>query len=143
VRSFISAVVSVMIICVSTASFAEPAAISSVAKDSVDKEVTIAGKTSSFRASTQPKAPNSFFLTDSTGQMRVVIWPDVFDQVKDQTPLKTDGSELEVKGKVAEFRGKIELHVANAADIKPKSPAGASKETTATKTASTTSTLTP
>ena len=142
-RTFISAVVSVMTICLTTASFAEPTPISSIAKNSVDKEVTIAGKASSFRPSTQPKAPNSLFLTDSTGQMRIVIWPDVFDQVKDQTPLKTEGSELEVKGKVAEFRGKLEIHVANAADVKPKSPSGASQETSATKTASTTSTLTP
>jgi DNA/RNA endonuclease YhcR with UshA esterase domain len=142
VRTFITAVASVMTICISAASFAESTSISSIAKNSVDKEVTIAGKTSSFRPSTQPKAPNSFFVTDSTGQIRVAVWPDVFDQLKDQAAVKTEGSELEVKGKVAEFRGKLEIHVGNVADIKPKSTSTASNETSATKTVSTTSTAT-
>ena len=127
-------------LAVNCSAFAFADSVSSVTKDSVGKEVTVTGKTSSFRPSNQPKAPNSFFLTDSTGQIRIVAWPDVFDQIKDRDVLKTDGTEVVVKGKAAEFKSKLELHVGNAADLKLKGPLNSTKSSSTTETQTTTGT---
>jgi DNA/RNA endonuclease YhcR with UshA esterase domain len=125
---------------VTAAGFAQSVAVSSIGQDSVGKQITVAGKTSSFRGSKQPKAPNSFFLNDGTGTIRVVAWPDVFDQIKIKDSLSVDGTEVEAKGKLAEFKGKLEIHVGNAADITLKGGAGAAAVITTNTATATTST---
>jgi DNA/RNA endonuclease YhcR with UshA esterase domain len=90
--------------------------VSEVGKDKVDATVTVKGSVESFRASRSEKAPNSFFLKDATGSIRVAIWPDVFDSIQGKEKI-ANGAGLTVTAKVTEFRDKLELHPAQASDV--------------------------
>jgi len=89
---------------------------SAVTQDKVGQVVELSGTVTSFQPSRSDRAPNSFKLKDDAGTIRVAIWPDVFSQISSRDALK-EGAKVHVKGKVAEFRGAIEIHVNNASDI--------------------------
>jgi DNA/RNA endonuclease YhcR with UshA esterase domain len=91
--------------------------VSEVTRDKLDSMVEISGTVERFSASRSERAPNSFYLKDASGSIRVCIWPDVFEQVASKDALK-NGAQLTVSGRVNEFRGNLEVHVREAADVK-------------------------
>ncbi|MCX7719179.1 MAG: OB-fold nucleic acid binding domain-containing protein [Candidatus Sumerlaeaceae bacterium] len=117
--------VSVFLIAVSLAA-AIP--VSQVTREKMDSTVEISGTVERFTASRSERAPNSFYLKDATGSIRVCIWPDVFSQIASKDALK-NGAQVTVSGKVNEFRGNLEVHVRDAASVQiagaPSASAGA------------------
>lgn len=90
---------------------------SAITQDKVGQVVELQGTVKSFQASRSDRAPNSFKLEDAAGTIRVAIWPDVFSKIPDKEQI-TDGAKVRVKGKVAEFRGALEIHVNSPSDVK-------------------------
>ncbi|MCX7626594.1 MAG: OB-fold nucleic acid binding domain-containing protein [Candidatus Sumerlaeaceae bacterium] len=87
-----------------------------IAQDKVGQVVELQGTVKSFQPSRSERAPNSFKLEDSAGSIRVAIWPDVFSKISQNASLR-DGAKVKVKGKVAEFRGALEIHVNSPSDV--------------------------
>lgn len=98
------------------ASAQEPVSISSLNTASIGQTVVVAGEITEFTASRSERAPNSFQLKDSTGQIRVAIWPDVFGQIANSAELKA-GAKVTVRARASEFRSQVELHVNAAGDV--------------------------
>ncbi|MCX7019036.1 MAG: exodeoxyribonuclease VII large subunit [Candidatus Sumerlaeota bacterium] len=122
------------LICVAALSgrvFCEtPAPISQVTNDKMGKAVTVAGEVVSFQESRKETAPYSFRLQDASGQVRVAIWPDVFNQIADKDKIK-HGAKVTIHGEGALFHNAVEIHVTNAADVivndgKAEAPSAAS-----------------
>ncbi|MGI8908893.1 MAG: exodeoxyribonuclease VII large subunit [Candidatus Sumerlaeaceae bacterium] len=118
-RSFIAAAMSLAVVAAAVpCSGAEAVKTSAVTKDKLGQQVTVEGKTSSFRASRGEKSPSSFMLKDSAGEVRIVIWPDIYGQITGKEALEKDGTQVTIEGEVAEYREKIELHLNNASGVK-------------------------
>lgn len=73
-------------------------------------QVTIQGTITSYRPSWRETAPHSFVLKDSTGNLRVAIWPNVWDKIPFRDRLR-EGEQVTVRVTVAEFRGNLEGHL--------------------------------
>ncbi|MBX7245202.1 MAG: hypothetical protein K1X53_06865 [Candidatus Sumerlaeaceae bacterium] len=97
--------------------FGENTQVGSIKADMVKKNVEVEGTVGSFQAARSEKAPNSFKLKDSSGDIRVCIWSNALDALPNKADLK-DGAKVKVKAEVAEFKGAIELHVNDAKDLK-------------------------
>lgn len=95
---------------------AGPVKTSEITQDKLGQEVELAGTVKSFQASRSERAPNSFKLDDGAGSVRVAIWPDVFSQISAREALR-EGARVKIKGKVAEFRGALEIHVNKPSDV--------------------------
>ncbi len=121
---------------------AESIKTTEVTKDKLGQLVTVEGKTSSFRPSRGERSPNSFFLKDNAGEIRVVIWPDVYKKIANSKSLETEGTSVQLEGEVAEYREKIELHVPDADQVKIGTAGATATPTTVTlsTTAATTTT---
>lgn len=87
-----------------------------ITQDKLGQVVELQGTVKSFQPSRSERAPNSFKLEDSAGSIRVAIWPDVFSKISQNAAIR-DGAKVKVKGKVAEFRGALEIHVNSPNDI--------------------------
>ncbi|MGC8741766.1 MAG: exodeoxyribonuclease VII large subunit [Candidatus Sumerlaeaceae bacterium] len=101
--------------------------VSAITQDKLGQVVELQGTVKGFQASRSDRAPNSFKLEDASGSIRVAIWPDVFAKIANKQAL-TDGAKVRVKGKVAEFRGALEIHVDSPTEIQIE---GASAPSTA------------
>ncbi len=101
-----------------------PIKTSDVTQDKLGQIVTLKGTLKSFQASRSERAPNSFRLDDGAGTIRVAIWPDVFERIPQKSAL-TEGAMVQVKGKVAEFRGNLEIHVNNPNNVTVEGAASA------------------
>ena len=89
------------------------------------ESVNLTGNVISFNASRSATAPNSFMLRDAAGQTRVAVWPDVFGSVVGREGL-VPGAQVSVKGEIAEFKGRAEVHIKDPAGLKiGAAPAGA------------------
>jgi DNA/RNA endonuclease YhcR with UshA esterase domain len=88
-----------------------------ITKDKLGSPVEVEGKVSSFRASKGEKSPNSFMLKDAAGEVRVVIWPKEYADIKGKEGLGKDGTQVKVEGEVAEYKDKIEVHVKNGSGV--------------------------
>lgn len=106
------------LILVATLSSAESSSLTTaqITQDKLGQMVELQGTVRSFQPSRSERAPNSFKLEDSAGSIRVAIWPDVFSKISQNTAIR-DGAKVNVKGKVAEFRGALEIHVNSPNDI--------------------------
>lgn len=79
-------------------------------------EVTIQGTITSYKPSWRETAPHSFVLRDATGNIRVAIWPNVWDRIPFKDQLR-EGQEVTARVTVAEFRGALEGHLDKAQQI--------------------------
>ncbi|MCX7765350.1 MAG: exodeoxyribonuclease VII large subunit [Candidatus Sumerlaeia bacterium] len=86
--------------------------INQITADKINTTVTIKGQITNMVSPTSPKAPYSYYVSDGTESIRVVIWEDVFQKLKNREQLKP-GVEVLVRGKVKEFRNLLEIHLEN------------------------------
>jgi len=121
---------------------AEKVKTNQVTKDKLGQLVQIEGAAGSFRGSKGERSPNSFFLKDDAGEIRVVIWPDVFSKIQNSKALEANGTKVSLEGEVAEYREKIELHVQDADLFKVQGGGAADTATTATATGTSPTTAT-
>ena len=63
------------------------------------------------------KAPYRFELSDATGSMTLVIWPDLYETIKSQSPLAA-GDVVHVSAKVSMYRDSLQLQIHDATDVK-------------------------
>lgn len=99
-----------------TAAAADPIAVARVYDKERGEEVTLEGRVQEFRSSDRANVPNAFALRDESGSIRVAIWPNVFNELPFREQVN-DGAVVRVTGAVAEFRGKMEVHVRSADGI--------------------------
>jgi DNA/RNA endonuclease YhcR with UshA esterase domain len=78
------------------------------------QSVTVEGTVSEFSASTYDRQPNRLTVTDGSGTVQVVIWPDVFSQI---TPAPGQGTSVTVQGTVGEYRGQLQVRVADRSGV--------------------------
>lgn len=90
--------------------------INQITADKINTTVTIKGQITNMVSPTSPKAPYSYYVSDGTESIRVVVWEDVFQQLKNREQLKP-GAEVVVRGKVKEFRNLLEIHLENAGGL--------------------------
>jgi len=81
-----------------------------------DKEVTVFGKTASFKPAWNERAPNTITLTDGVKELPVVFWSDVDSKLSPE--YKQIGVTLVIKGVVDEFRDAVQLKLINPQNIK-------------------------
>lgn len=138
-KSSIAWIATALTVCVCGSIYAADTKVSDVTKDKIGQTVSLQGTASSFRASKGEKSPSSFMLKDSSGETRVVIWPDVYGKITGKVALEKDGAQVKVDGEVAEYRDKIEVHVKDAASVKVTdgSTSSSSASTAAKSTSST------
>lgn len=103
-----------------------------ITKDKLGQLVKVEGKTSSFRASRGQRSPNSFFLRDAAGEIRVVIWPEAFKSIPNRKALEMGGTMVRLEAEVAEYREKIELHVPDGEQVTILSGSSSTSSTTGT-----------
>jgi DNA/RNA endonuclease YhcR with UshA esterase domain len=72
------------------------------------------------------KAPFRIELSDATGSMMLVIWPDIYETIKAQSPLSA-GDVIHVSGKVTMYRDSLQLQIHEATDVKTVTKAVAEK----------------
>lgn len=63
------------------------------------------------------KAPVRIELNDGTGTMNLVIWPDVYDVIKAQSPM-APGTVVHASVKVSNYKEKLQLQVHAASDLR-------------------------
>lgn len=88
--------------------------IGSLSNSMQGQEVTISGEVTQFRASTYDRMPNRLTVTDATGSVTTVIWPDVFTQL---SPAPAQGTPVTIRGEVGEYRGELQVQVDAVADV--------------------------
>ncbi|MCX7624890.1 MAG: DUF255 domain-containing protein [Candidatus Sumerlaeaceae bacterium] len=79
-------------------------------------EVTVQGTITSYKPSWRETAPHSFVLRDATGNIRIAIWPNVWDKIPFKDKLR-EGQEVTARVVIAEFRGALEGHLDKAEQI--------------------------
>lgn len=92
------------------------------------------------------KSPVRVLLSDSTGTMTLVMWPDIFDVLKAKSPIDS-GALIHVSAHVSNYKDKLQLQIRSPAEIRviSKSESEAPKEAPASPTPPATATegLTP
>lgn len=91
-------------------------AIGSVTRERLGAELAIAGKVASVRVPQSDTAPYVVKVTDATGSIDVVFWKDVADKLG-ETQKAVQGDAIQVRGKVDEYRGTIQLKLMDASDL--------------------------
>jgi DNA/RNA endonuclease YhcR with UshA esterase domain len=76
--------------------------------------VTVEGSVTALTSSTYERQPNRLTVTDSTGSVQVVIWPDVFGQL---SPAPTVGDHVSISGQVGEYRSTLQVRVQSASAV--------------------------
>jgi DNA/RNA endonuclease YhcR with UshA esterase domain len=63
------------------------------------------------------KAPVRINLSDATGSMTLVVWADIFDVIKSQSPIDV-GSTVHATARVSKYKDNLQLKIKSATDIK-------------------------
>ena len=63
------------------------------------------------------RAPVKIELTDATGTMTLVVWPDMYETLRTQSPLST-GDVIYLNAKVATYRDNLQLKIQAPTDVK-------------------------
>ncbi|MGB9692061.1 MAG: DUF255 domain-containing protein [Candidatus Sumerlaeaceae bacterium] len=84
--------------------------ISQIDRNYLRSEVTIQGTITAYKASWRETAPHSFILSDGTGNLRIAIWPGVWNKIPFNDKLR-EGQEITARVAIAEFRGALEGHL--------------------------------
>ncbi len=72
------------------------------------------------------RAPVRIELADDTGKITLVIWPELYDTVKTQSPFAT-GDLIHLNARVTTYRDNLQLQIHNASDVKIVRKAAAEK----------------
>lgn len=95
-----------------SAAATELSAIEDITTDHIGEFVTLQGSAAGYFQPPEERTPYAFNIRDKNGQtIRVVAWPDIFENVKDKTLLQTTGTSVFITAQVAEHSGKLELHL--------------------------------
>lgn len=92
--------------------------LASITTDMVDSNVEVE---TTIKSITPPpegsRAPVKIELTDATGTMTLVVWPDMYETLKAQSPLST-GDVIYLNAKVATYRDNLQLKIQAPTDVK-------------------------
>jgi exonuclease VII large subunit len=88
-----------------------------------DQTVTVEGQVVNFRASGNPRAPNTLTLQDESGSAPLVMWPDAFDLLN---PRPGMGDRIRVRGSVSVYRGTAQVRCRDAQQLSILDDTGAS-----------------
>jgi len=102
---------------------AEAVSIGSIDKSRIDKIVSVSGKIVKVK---DIKNGKLFEVADETGSIPVVIWSKALKYVK-SPELLAEGAIVSLKGKVSEYKGKLEIIVNRGEDIKLTGPGKSTK----------------
>jgi DNA/RNA endonuclease YhcR with UshA esterase domain len=92
--------------------------LASINTDMVDSQVEVEATIKSISPPHEgSKAPYRLSLADATGLITLVIWPDMYETIKAQSPL-SQGDLIHVKAKVSMYRDNLQLQIHDAADLK-------------------------
>ena len=121
--------------------------LGSINEASVDSTVDVEATVKSISMPREgSKAPVRINLADDTGTLPLVVWPDIYDVIKAQSPIEV-GAKIRAHARVSTFRDNLQLQIKVPGDIQLVSK---SSETTpaetpapASATATTSDGLTP
>jgi DNA/RNA endonuclease YhcR with UshA esterase domain len=92
--------------------------LAAVNTDMVDSTVEVEATIKSITPPREgSRAPYRFELTDSTGSITLVIWSNLYETIKSQSPLSA-GDVVHVSGKVSMYRDSLQLQIAEAGNVK-------------------------
>jgi len=89
-----------------------------IGRDQLGDYVDVKGKIVDFEGSWQPSAPNKVTLSDGTGNILVVYWPDLAQRLKPEQKPQI-GKSMRAVGRLDEYRGEIQVKVSSAKNIIP------------------------
>jgi DNA/RNA endonuclease YhcR with UshA esterase domain len=116
------------------ASGADIASIQQADLDStVDVQATVKSIT---RPREGSKAPFRVNLTDATGSINLIIWPDTYDVIDNQYHL-AEGDVVHVNARVTEYRGERQMTLKSAGDLQVTSKAAPASPSETTSSANT------
>jgi len=105
--------------------------LASINTDMIDSPVEVEATVKSVTPPREgSKAPYRVSLADSTGVITLVIWPDLYETLKTQSPLST-GDLIHVSAKVTMYRDNLQLQIHDASDLKIVTKATAENVTNA------------
>jgi len=82
----------------------------------IGTEVTIEGHVVNYTPSWKETAPHSLVVKDNTGSLRVVIWPDTWNQIPFRDQLKVE-APVTARVVIAEYRGQLQGQVKKPGNI--------------------------
>lgn len=83
--------------------------IRSITTAAIDREVIIEGTVTGYSPSSYERQPHRFTVVDNSGTITVVMWNDVYSQL---LPAPIEGSRVTIRGTVGEYRGELQIQVA-------------------------------
>ena len=105
--------------------------VASINTDMIDSPVEVEATVKTITSPREgSKAPYRFSIADSTGVITLVIWPDLYETLKTQSPIST-GDVIHVSAKVTMYRDNLQLQIHDASDLKIVTKATAENVTNA------------
>ncbi|CAN5485000.1 hypothetical protein BH09SUM1_BH09SUM1_23270 [soil metagenome] len=101
------------------AAFPGAVAPDTITKDSVDKEVAIAGKVIKVQASTGERVPTRLTLFEAEGRsVMVVFWPDMAPKILGAATEVPVGAMVTAKGKLSAYKDALQIQIKSADQIR-------------------------
>ncbi len=91
--------------------------INQITAKSIDSTVTIVGQITNIYGPRTPQAPYSFYVTDGTETIRIVIWQNIYKSIPNVSQF-TIGSRVRITGKVRKYQNNLEIHLENPVSIR-------------------------
>lgn len=104
--------------------------LATINTDMIDSQVDVEARIKSITTPHEgSKAPFRIELADATGIITLVIWADLYETLKAQSPLST-GDVIHVNGKVTMYRDSLQLQIREVSDVKILTKADTGKPAT-------------
>ena len=92
--------------------------LGSINTDMVDSNVEVEATIKSITLPHEgSRAPVKIELADATGNLTLVVWPDMFENLKAQSPL-SDGDVIYINAKVTTYRNDLQLQIHAPSDVR-------------------------
>jgi DNA/RNA endonuclease YhcR with UshA esterase domain len=111
--------------------YAEVIPIKQITADKLESMVMIKGKITNVVTPSSDRAPYSYYVDDGTETIRVVVWRNIYAQIRQPERFKI-GEEVAITGTVKQFRGSLEVHLVDATGIRLAGEAAARMTSAAT-----------
>ncbi len=90
--------------------------IGAITLATIGRDVTIQGRVREYVPSTRPRVPSRVVVEDDTGEIEVVYWAEVSENLQSEHAPAV-GSMIRISGRVGEFRESLQLRVSSPSHI--------------------------
>ncbi len=88
-----------------------------VTASKIGQTVTVKGSIVNAISPSSGTAPYSYYVSDGTETLRIVIWPDIYKAIPDKERFQIE-KDVIATGEVKEFYNRLEIHIAKPGDFR-------------------------